>query len=132
MSSSLSAIVKTHTHLLETYISNESVNSLETSEYLVEEYMDDNIPIDNKVSKTFREKSPFGKHFVNIAKNCKSWINNNFGKNSDPNPCYNPELIEYLLTYYLPILPLWSGIILGTISVALATLLWRIGCVLLS
>ena len=49
MSSSLSAVVKTHTHLQETYISNESVHSLETSEYFEEEYMDDNIPTDNKV-----------------------------------------------------------------------------------
>ena len=117
-SCSLSAIVETHNHLLETYISNESVNSLETNEYLVEEHMDDNIAIDNKDSKTYREKSLFGKHFVNIAKNCKFWINNHPGKNADPNPCYNPELIEYLLTYYLPILPLWSVIILGPISVA--------------
>ena len=102
--------------MLETYISNESVNSLETNDYLVEEHMDDNTAIDNKDSKTYREKSPFGKHFANIAKNCKPWINKNPEKNEEPKPCYNPELIEYLLTYYLPILPLWSGIIIGPIS----------------
>ena len=62
--------------------------------------MDDNIPTDNKDSKE-REK-PFGRHFVNIAKNCKSWINSNPGKNADPNPCYNPKHIKYLLhTTYL-------------------------------
>ena len=31
----------------------------------------------------------------------------------EANPCYYPDHIGYLLTYYLPILPLWSGIILG-------------------
>ena len=79
--------------------------------------MDDNNPIENKDSKTFREKSPFGKHFVNIARFCKTWIDNNHGKKEDPNLCYILELIEYLLTYYLPILPLWSGIVIGPTSV---------------
>ena len=118
MSHSLSAEAKTHIHLLETYISNENVDFLETSEYLEEEYMDDNNHIENKDSKTFREKSPFGKHFVNIARFCKTWIDNNHGKKEDSNPCNIPELIEYLLTYYSPILPLWSGIVIGPTSVS--------------
>ena len=27
---------------------------------------------------------------------------------------YNPQIVEFLLTYYMPLLPLWSGIILCT------------------
>ena len=57
MSHSLSAEVKKHILLLETYISNENVDFLEISEYLEEEYTDDNNPIENKDSK-HSEKNP--------------------------------------------------------------------------
>ena len=73
-------IGKKHIHLLETYISNKNVDFLETSEYLEEKYMDNNNPIENIDSKTFREKSHFGKHFVNITRFCKTWIDKNLGK----------------------------------------------------
>ena len=75
--------------------------------------MNEDINIQNNDSKLLKEKSPFGRYFVNIAKNCEIDINKNLVKRSIKNPCYFPDLIDYLLTYYLPILPLWSGIILG-------------------
>ena len=48
---------------LETYISNENVDFLETSEYLEEEYMDDNNPIENKDSK-HSEKNPLSPNIL--------------------------------------------------------------------
>ena len=35
----------------------------------------------------------------------------------DPNSVsYSPQIIQFLLTYYMPIVPLWSGIILSTVN----------------
>ena len=31
-------------------------------------------------------------------------------------PLCTPRKVEFLLTYYMPLLPLWSGIILGTVN----------------
>ena len=36
---------------------------------------------------------------------------------NDKNVCYYPKILEYLLTYYMPLLPLWSGIILSKVKV---------------
>ena len=30
---------------------------------------------------------------------------------------YSPEILEYILTYYMPLLPLWSGIILSKVNI---------------
>ena len=61
-----------------------------------------------------KDGSPFGKHFVQISQQFDFNINiikqHNIG---EANPYYYPDLIRYLLAYYLPIFPLWSGIILG-------------------
>ena len=105
---------KTNFHIskLESFIFN---NNPEISDFSEPECMDD-IPIsNNKANSTYRQKSSFGKHFVRILECCQEELNDvdHFSNSSESNPCYNPEIIEYLLTYYLPILPLWSGIILG-------------------
>ena len=34
----------------------------------------------------------------------------------DPSVFYNPHIVEFLLTYYMPLLPLWSGMILCTVN----------------
>ncbi|KAI6648693.1 hypothetical protein LOD99_7919 [Oopsacas minuta] len=102
---------------LEYYISDSYSDLDDTNESLYDEDCD-NDPIDIKDGKTLRDRSPFGKHFAYISKQCENAINNNHTKTFDSNPCYYPSLIEYILTYYLPILPLWSGIILGPHSLS--------------
>ena len=39
--------------------------------------------------------------------------NENISNVKETNICYYPEIIEFMLTYYLPLLPLWSGVILN-------------------
>ena len=61
-----------------------------------------------------KDKSPFGKHFVQISQQCEFNISISKQRNTrEANPYYYPDLIGYLLTYYLPVLPLWSGVIFG-------------------
>ena len=96
---------KTNFHIskLESIIFN---NNPEISDFSEPECMDD-IPIsDSKANST--QKSPFVKHFVRILECCQEELNDvdHFSNSSESNPCYNPEIIEYLLTYYLSILPL--------------------------
>ena len=31
---------------------------------------------------------------------------------------YNPQVVEFLLTYYMPLIPWWSGIILFTVNLS--------------
>ncbi|KAI6659687.1 hypothetical protein LOD99_14611 [Oopsacas minuta] len=60
---------------------------------------------------TYRCKSPFGRHFDTLRKNnCTDHV---IHKGNRSNPCYSLEVLEYLLTYYMPIVPLWTGIILS-------------------
>ena len=40
----------------------------------------------------------------------------NYPQNDPDNIAYTPQIVEFLLTYYMPLLPLWSGIILRTIN----------------
>ena len=105
---------------LESYISEDSQISPDISNDLETDITDTNSIIDKDV-KTYKEKSPFGRHFVKIARNCQDDIKNNISNTAekfDSNICYHPDIIEYLLTFYLPILPLWSEIILGPKSIS--------------
>ena len=45
--------------------------------------------------------------------NCRSFIKNDQDilQEKETNSCLFPGIIEFLLTYYMPLLPLWSGII---------------------
>ena len=62
---------------------------------------------------TYREKSPFGIHYELIYNKCRSLINNNEKDyeitKSKSNICFSPVIIEFLLTYYMSLLPLWSN-----------------------
>ena len=40
----------------------------------------------------------------------------NYPQNDPDNIAYTPQIVEFLLTYYMPLLPLWSGIILRTVN----------------
>ena len=79
-------------------------------------FEDETLVIENAI--TYREKSPFGKHYEIIHMNCKSFIKNDqdISQEKDTNSCLFPGIIEFLLTYYMPLLPLWSGIILCTVN----------------
>ena len=120
MSKYLDESVLSNIDKLETYISEDSQISPDISNNLETDITDTNSIIDKDV-KTYKEKSPFGRHFVKIARNCQDDIKNtisNTAEKFDSNICYHPDIIEYLLTFYLPILPLWSGIILGPKSIS--------------
>ena len=66
-------------------------------------------------SETYRQRSPFGKHFDKIYIKCLDQIRADKGSVSIKNVSYYPNLLEYLLTNYLPILPFWTGIIISKI-----------------
>ena len=40
----------------------------------------------------------------------------NYPQNDPDNVAYIPQIVEFRLTYYMPLLPLWSGIILSTVK----------------
>ena len=66
---------------------------------------------------TYREKSPFSRHFELIYRNTLVSISElEHNSQLDLSVSYNPHIIEFLLTYCMPLLPLWSGIILCTVS----------------
>ena len=65
---------------------------------------------------TYREKSPFGRHFEMIYRNTLVSISEVENHSQLDSVSYNPQIVEFLLTYYMPLLPLWSGIILCTVS----------------
>ena len=85
-------------------------------EYLSE--IDEELPNEMGDSITYRKKSPFGKHFDTILKKCNSFVQNLeckheitlFGEN---NKYYLPSLPGFLATHYMPISPLWTGLIIG-------------------
>ena len=70
---------------------------------------------------TYREKSPFGRHFELIYHNILDSLSE-VENVSQPDPnsvSYSPQIIQFLLTYYMPLVPLvpwWSGIILSTVN----------------
>ena len=66
---------------------------------------------DNAEGNTYRKTSPFGRYFEKCYSNSIA----KFVQNQ--NVCYSPEILEYILTYYMPLLPLWSGIILSKVNI---------------
>ena len=65
----------------------------------------------NQFLATYNAKSPFGRHFDSLVyKNCDDLKTDTI---CVLNGCYCPDILEYLLTYYMPILPSWTGIILS-------------------
>ena len=74
---------------------------------------------ENNENKTYREKSPFGRHYLKIFEFSNAKISKKEYLSNEINQCYNPQVIDYLLSYYLPLLPLWSAIILEPHSIKL-------------
>ena len=92
--------------VFESSICGSSVEFLDNSEDNNEgENINDNIDV-VKAGNLMKYRSPFGKHFINISQQCDININVSSQHNTgEANPYYYPDLIGYLLTYYLPILP---------------------------
>ena len=85
-------------------------------EYLDE--LDEEIPNILGDGMTYRERSPFGKHFHQIFNKCKVLVDNLENKYNNHSfqantVYYFPNFPEFLITYYMPICPLWTGLILG-------------------
>lgn len=67
---------------------------------------------------TYRNKSPFGKHFDSILQKSKSFVQD---LQTRPQTIslevnhryYLPDLPGFLVTHYMPICPLWTGVIIG-------------------
>ena len=101
--------------------SNEIVNSslvelnalvtgkIELQQENVVNFEDDYEPSDNSI--TYRLKSPFGRHFDILKRN--NCARSKIFKGNKLVTCYSLEILEYLLTYYMPIIPLWTGVILS-------------------
>ena len=89
------------------------LNALVTSKIELQrnrsKFLDDYEPSDNSI--TYRLKSPFGRHFDILKRN--DCARSKIFKGNKLNTCYSIEIFEYLLTYYMPILPFWTGIILS-------------------
>ena len=69
---------------------------------------------------TYRKQSPFGRHFDTLYNNCLDKIQSEDASrlNKIVHLSYFPDILEYLLTYYFPIIPFWTGIILSTVRVS--------------
>ena len=95
-------------------------NNDNTSEIEYLEELDEEMPNKQGDSLTYKDKSPFGKHFQNIYNKCSNFIQNlsikymhhSFEEN---NELYLPDLPDFLATHYMPISPLWTGLMLGPI-----------------
>ena len=74
--------------------------------------------IENDARNTYRKTSPFGRYFEELYCNAIAKISPQKQQTNNKNVCYSPKIIEYLMTYYMPLLPLWSGIILSKVKVS--------------
>ena len=85
-------------------------------EYITQ--MDEELPKEMGDGLTYRKKSPFGQHFDSILKKCScnvTYLESQL-KNTqleENNIYYFPSLPEFLATNYIPICPLWTGLIIG-------------------
>ena len=84
-------------------------------EYLPE--LDEEFPNSLGDGNTYRTRSPFGIHFQSELQNCMQAISQLESKkrvhNLETNLYFLPDFPKSLVTYYMPICPLWSGLILG-------------------
>ena len=79
--------------------------------------LDESLPNKMGDSKTYKSRSPFGIHFQNELMNCK-WLVGIFemeeqNESTPKNNYYFPDLPSFLVTHYMPVCTLWSGLILG-------------------
>ena len=80
--------------------------------------MDEKLPNEMGDSISYRKKSPFGQHYDSILNKCYCTIQSleTLSKNTpieENRAYYCPNLPEYLVTHYMPICPLWTGLIIG-------------------
>ena len=85
-------------------------------EYITQ--MDEELPNEMGNGITYRKKSPFGQHYDSILNKCycnvKSLENLSNNIPLEENLAYYcPKLPEFLATNYMPICPLWTGLIIG-------------------
>ena len=72
----------------------------------------------NGNAKTYKEKSQFGRHFSFMWSECINRIQNyekSIKTELNYNACFNPNILKHL-TYYMPLIPLWSGLILNNVK----------------
>ncbi|KAI6651821.1 hypothetical protein LOD99_4700 [Oopsacas minuta] len=72
---------------------------------------------ENAEGNTYRKTSPFGRYFEECYSNAIVKFPERKQLVPNQNGCYCPEILEYILTYYMPLLPLWSGIILSKVNI---------------
>ena len=72
---------------------------------------------DNAEGNTYRKTSPFGRYFEKCYSNSIAKFPEQNQLLQNQNVCYFAEILEYILTYYMPLLPLWSGIILSKVNI---------------
>ena len=77
-------------------------------EYLPE--LDEELPNSLGDGNTYRTRSPFGIHFQSVISKLESKKRKH---NIQTNLHFLPDFSKFLVTYYMPICPLWSGLILG-------------------
>ena len=73
----------------------------------------------NENAKTYKEKSLFGRHFSSMWSECINYIQKyekSIKTNLIYNTCFNPNILKHILTYYMSLVPLWSGLILNNVK----------------
>ena len=73
----------------------------------------------NENAKTYKEKSQFGRHFTSMWSECINHIQNyekSMKSQLITNIYFHPSILKHLLSYYMPLAPLWSGLILNNVK----------------
>ena len=125
---SISCIAKKLYPEVQKYIGNleKAINGEEEREYLAIDYLEDlneELPNDLGDILTYKSKSPFGKYSERELTNCQDFIDNKMEetysgrRDFEENSLYFlPKLPIFLSTHYMPICPLWTGLILCRLS----------------
>ena len=124
---SISCIAKKLYPEVQKYIGDleKAINGEEEREYLAIDYLEDlneELPNDLGDSLTYKSKFPFGKYFERELTNCQDFIDKveetySGRRDFEENSIYFlPKLPIFLSTHYMPICPLWTGLILCRLS----------------
>ena len=87
---------------------------IDTGEYIFTDSDNEQCQIMNICS--LRESSPFTKYFNNIVTKCRETIEDTNDNDNEKNCNYYPSIIDKIMKEYLPLVPLWSGLMLGDLS----------------
>ena len=100
----------------------ENITLLES--YIKGEVIDEQAILDSNIAdkysnveygSTYKDQSPFGRYFTSLYMD----INKDVVRETDTSPrnqFYFPSILEYLITYYMPILPLWNNMLFNTLE----------------